>query len=336
MKVGNDDLGTFLTGVKDSGTMAKSPEPTKKSSMNIFNPNKSVDHANTVQGGTNSPMGLSPRNSPGPQSLMMESFNFITSFPLKGFISLENDKAKKASARINTRASFHIEEELKRKLKEKDQKLKLEKILRNRSLHLDNNKKDFREKEQAKLERVQETLKLFKKNARKKQQETEEKMKKDDEERKYKIENASGARLHNIKKYMEMMKEKHQKVRDFQVRVASEEKEKLGSRLATVDEKIKSRRNKHDEFVGSRISSVKHRNTMRSDRLSSHRTSEHLNFENNFMTHQAKEKNNTVRLKAIYKDSYNQWMEFKDARRENYQINLQRQGDNSQAIKQRN
>ena len=120
MRLGNDDLGTFLTGVKDAGPMTKSPDVTKKSSMNIFNPNKSVDHANTVQGGTNSPMGLSPRGSPGPQSLMMESFNFITSFPIKGFISLENEKAKKASARINTRASFKIEEELKRKLKEKD------------------------------------------------------------------------------------------------------------------------------------------------------------------------------------------------------------------------
>ena len=109
-----------MTGVKDAGPMTKSPDVTKKSSMNIFNPNKSVDHANTVQGGTNSPMGLSPRGSPGPQSLMMESFNFITSFPIKGFISLENEKAKKASARINTRASFKIEEELKRKLKEKD------------------------------------------------------------------------------------------------------------------------------------------------------------------------------------------------------------------------
>ena len=99
-------------------------------------------------------------------------------------------------------------------------------------------------------------------------------MKKDDEERKFKIEHASGARLQNIKQYMEKMKEKHQRVKDFQTRLASEEKEKLGQRLATVDEKIKSRRNKHDEFLGSRISSVKHRNTMRSDRLFSHRTSE--------------------------------------------------------------
>ena len=50
VKVVNDDLGTFLTGVKDIGGLAAksrlSPE-VNKSSRNLFNPNKSVDVAHS-------------------------------------------------------------------------------------------------------------------------------------------------------------------------------------------------------------------------------------------------------------------------------------------------
>ena len=50
MRVGNDDLGTFLTMTDVKGSTAamsrKSPEP-RKSQLNVFNPNKSVDNAFT-------------------------------------------------------------------------------------------------------------------------------------------------------------------------------------------------------------------------------------------------------------------------------------------------
>ena len=62
-KVGNDDLGTFLTmtDVKPVAlpNQSKSPE-VRKSSMNIFNANKSVENAITQ-----SPLSQTARVSPG-------------------------------------------------------------------------------------------------------------------------------------------------------------------------------------------------------------------------------------------------------------------------------
>ena len=87
IKVVNDDLGTFLTGVKEMGGLAAksrlSPE-VNKSSRNVFNANKSVDvaHSQSPMSGNGDRTG---RGSPGSQSMMM-SFNFITSVPIGEFI----------------------------------------------------------------------------------------------------------------------------------------------------------------------------------------------------------------------------------------------------------
>ena len=118
--------------------------------------------------------------------------------------------------------------------------------------------------------------------------------------------------------------------------MTSEEREKIPVSLATVDEKISTRRNKHDDFLSCRISTVKKRNDVRSGRLMSHRISEQNKMENNFLTAQDKDRNQTVRLRQIYKESFAAWNDWKDTRSMNYQLNLERQGDNSQAIKKRN
>ena len=212
-KTGNDDLGTFLTmtDVKPMApnTISKSPE-VRKSSMNIFNPNKSVDNVNTQ-----SPLSQSARASPGSQSMMM-SFNFITSVPIDEFVQVENSKASKAQDRLRSRASLKIEDELKRKLKEKAQREKLYKAIKTNTDFLKKRVDNTKEKEKEKFEAVRETQKNFRKLARKKQLETEKKMAEDDNLRKTKIQEASGARLQEIKRYMEVMREKQSKVRDFQ------------------------------------------------------------------------------------------------------------------------
>ena len=41
-------------------------------------------------------------------------------------------------------------------------------------------------------------------------------------------------------------------------------------------------------------------------------------------------------MKSAYKQAYNQWQEFKTSRKEAFDFCRSRQGDNSQAIKQRN
>ena len=118
---------------------------------------------------------------------MMMSFNFITSVPIDEFVQQENYKASKVSARLRSRASIKIEDELKRKLQMKNQRLKLERVLRANTEYLQKNKEKYREREQQKLEKVQETLKTFKKAERKKQIETEKKMKEDDKIRMQRI-----------------------------------------------------------------------------------------------------------------------------------------------------
>lgn len=115
-------------------------------------------------------------------------------------------------------------------------------------------------------------------------------MDEDDKLRQTKIQEASGARLQEIKKYMEGLRAKQNRVKEFQIRIASEEREKISQSLATVDEKIKTRRNRNDDFLNSRISSVKMRNERRSDRLLSHRISEHQNKERAYTNDQDRQK----------------------------------------------
>jgi len=51
---------------------------------------------------------------------MMLSFNFLTQVPIEEFLSQEQHKASRLTARIKSRASLKIEEELQRRIKEKE------------------------------------------------------------------------------------------------------------------------------------------------------------------------------------------------------------------------
>lgn len=60
----------------------------------------------------------------------MVGFNFLTGVPLDDFIEEANFKASKISERMRSRASLKVEEELTRRLKENEQRKKLDKVLK--------------------------------------------------------------------------------------------------------------------------------------------------------------------------------------------------------------
>ena len=88
---------------------------------------------------------------------MMMSFNFITSVPIDEFVQVENSKASKAQDRLRSRASLKIEDELKRKLKEKAQREKLYKAIKTNTDFLKKRVDTTKEKEKEKFEAVRET-----------------------------------------------------------------------------------------------------------------------------------------------------------------------------------
>jgi len=128
---------------------------------------------------------------------------------------------------------------------------------------------------------------------------------------------------------MEKLKQNTQRAKENVGRLASEEREMINNLLATVDEKIKTRRSRHSENLDMKRSIVKTRNMSHTDKLASHRTLEVHKQEERHKKHEERERTNTVRLRRIYKESYNAWTDFKEERREYYRENCNRKGDNS-------
>lgn len=81
---------------------------------------------------------------------------------------------------------------------------------------------------------------------------------------------------------------------------------------------------------------MRRRNQSLSEKLTHFRTQEQISLENTLEEAKRKEHSTTARMKSIYKQAYNQWQEFKTSRKEAFDFLRSRQGDNSQAIKQRN
>jgi hypothetical protein len=106
--------------------------------------------------------------------------------------------------------------------------------------------------------------------------------------------------------------------------------------LETVDEKIKTRRNRHSEFMDTIRDQARTKNVSRTDRLKSHRTMQSVEEEERLKQGEERQRAQTIRLRRIYKESYTAWTDFKDERREYYKATANRKGDNSHAIKQRN
>ena len=70
----------------------------------------------------------------------------------------EHNKASKMSARLKSNASVKIERELSRKIREKEQKAKLDKVLNNAQLKLKTDVEILKKREEEKRSAVEEKL----------------------------------------------------------------------------------------------------------------------------------------------------------------------------------
>ena len=103
-----------------------------------------------------SPSALGSPSATG--SNMLVSFNFLTQVPIEEFVIQEHSKASKLSARLKSNASMKIERELERKIKEREQRARLDKVLAAAQLKLKTDVKQLKEKKDEKNNAVREAL----------------------------------------------------------------------------------------------------------------------------------------------------------------------------------
>ncbi len=78
---------------------------------------------------------------------MLVSFNFLTQVPIEEFVHQEHSKASKLSARLKTNASMKIERELERKIEEKKQRARLDRVLAAADLKLKTDVEELKKRE---------------------------------------------------------------------------------------------------------------------------------------------------------------------------------------------
>ena len=100
---------------------------------------------------------MSGVSSPNPGSMLV-SFNFLAQQPIDEFIMQENSKASKMSARLRNTASMKISLELNRKIKEKQQRARLDKVLEAADIKVKTDVKLLKAKEDEKKAKVQAAL----------------------------------------------------------------------------------------------------------------------------------------------------------------------------------
>lgn len=122
--------------------------------------------------GTEMQMSMSPSPQPGYMSPVsagqtaLVSFNFLTQVPIEEFVINENAKASKLSARMKSNASIKIERELQRKIEEKKQRARLDKVLAAAQLKLKTDVEILKKREQEKRDKVDEVLERKRKQER--------------------------------------------------------------------------------------------------------------------------------------------------------------------------
>lgn len=97
-------------------------------------------------------MGAS--TSPTTPNNVLVSFNFLTQVPIDEFIHQENSKASKMSARLRNTASMKIQGELHRKIREAEQKARLDKVLNAASVKLKTDVHILKKREQEKHQKA--------------------------------------------------------------------------------------------------------------------------------------------------------------------------------------
>lgn len=163
----NDDIGlgggAFMTDLKPSSRNLnqQSADPRGSAVKLVKGSAGGGDMSPNQQGSFMNPGVLGSPSSTGQN--MLVSFNFLTQVPIEEFVIQEHSKASKLSARLKSNASIKIERELERKIREKEQRAKLDKVLAAAQLKLKTDVKQLKEKRKEKRDAVDEALKNQKK-----------------------------------------------------------------------------------------------------------------------------------------------------------------------------
>ena len=149
----NDDLnngGTFTLTEPPPASRTNFASPDRASAMNR-EAKQSISQAEML-----GVSAMSLINTPQPQAMV--SFNFLTQVPIEDFVIQEHQKASKMSARLKSNASMKIERELQRKIREKEQKARLDKVLNNAQLKLKTDVEILKKREEERHKAVEEKL----------------------------------------------------------------------------------------------------------------------------------------------------------------------------------
>lgn len=338
----NDDIGgAFLTDLK---------KPSSRMNLNSQSPDGRASAARLPKGSAGD-MSPSPMNNqqqgsfmnPGmlgsPSSTgqnMLVSFNFLTQVPIDEFVIQEHSKASKLSARLQQNASVKIERELQRKIKEKEKQARLEKVLAAAQLKVKTDVKKLREKVKEKRDKVDEAQNQQKRKMRRDQIMKDRQREQEDKKRKEMIEEAKNGKMASIMKNAEKKAEKILKVEEFKRRMQSEERQRIKEKLELHDLKIAHSTQRNREYLTVRAETVRRRNVSNNEKLMNFRTQEMQQMQETIDSAREKQNDRTVAMRKFYKFELNEFKEAKQKRKEAFEYCRTRQGDNSQAVKQRN
>lgn len=156
-------MGAFLTEMKSPPTVT---QQTSRQNLTATQGEMTNSAARVAMGRTSANeagsagRGFSPVTSPASKSMMV-SFNFLTQVPIEEFVIQEHSKASKLSARFRSTASRTIENELQRKIKEKFQQARLDRVLKAQELKQKTDVDTLKQREKEKREAVDEALKAI-------------------------------------------------------------------------------------------------------------------------------------------------------------------------------
>ena len=154
----------------------------------------------------------------------MMSFNFfVTHVPIEQLVNHAHIQSARTSNIQKSRATWKIDNELKRRVKENKSKDRLEKVLRTNAANLKKRVDDVHNSHKEKMEAIEQFQKKQEFQMRKKQKETDERRKKETEMRDQRLAEVNAKRLAEIKAGIDRMKKNQERVKEHHIRQASAE-----------------------------------------------------------------------------------------------------------------
>ena len=116
----------------------------------------------------------------------------------------------------------------------------------------------------------------------------------------------------------------------------SEERQRIKEKLEMHDVKLARSTQRNREYMTLRAETVRRRNQSNNEKLSMFRTQEIQQLQETIDSARDKSSQREETMRFYYKQELNKWKQAKQDRQEAFEYCRTRQGDNSQAVRQRN